>query len=368
MKKISILMFCMCMGFLGWSQNLPIVDFTGFNGSNLSTISPGWSEATGASLPGGTTSTWYSDNFTNTAGPNGTAATANLWLASKRDWIVSPSFLANVNSTLEFDLALTPYGGTATTTLGSDDSIAVKISTDGGLSFSILDLWEGPGAVVSNTGQHQTYSLAGYAGTNLIVAIYVSEGTVDDAADNEVYIDNIEINNPIPVDLTVTQILSPVGSECYGTNETIQIEIQNVGTDPLDFGANSTIVQVGVLIPGPSFAIYPTVVPASVLAPGATMAVTVTNNGDFSTPGSYTIAASATFPGDPYAVNDTAVSTLFSIPTLTPPFLENFESGVAGSPGTFPFGWTTTTQTTYRWEVETDGTANSGGTGPIDDH
>ena len=67
---------------------------------------------------------------------------------------------------LEFDLALTPYGGTRSATLGSDDKFAVVISTDGGTTWTsanTLQQWNS-GTPISNTGNHIVINLSSYSG------------------------------------------------------------------------------------------------------------------------------------------------------------------------------------------------------------
>lgn len=365
MKKFSLLLFCCLLTQLGWSQNLTIVDFTGFTSSNLSTISPGWSEAEGPFVPSGTTSSWVRDDFAN-LGANGDAAKINLYNLGDQDWIVSPVFLANANSELKFDLALTDFASTTASVLGSDDSLEIRTSIDNGVTWQPLFTWTAASPAISNTGQAEAFSLAAFAGQNMQIAFYATEGAVDDPEDNDVFIDNIEILNPLATDLSMTQILSPSGASCFGSMETITVEIQNTGTGPLDFAANNT--PVGVDVTGAATANYSTTLSTGTLAPDSTMMVTVTTMADFSAAGVYSLAGHVTYPGDPGPGNDTATSSLSGLPVLAAPLTEDFETGVAGSPGTLPSGWTLSSQDAFQWYVETDGATNSSNTGPLDDH
>lgn len=365
MKKFSLLLFCCLLTQLGWSQNLTIVDFTGFTSSNLSTISPGWSEAEGPFVPSGTTSSWVRDDFAN-VGANGDAAKINLYNLGDQDWIVSPVFLANANSELKFDLALTDFASTAASVLGSDDSLEIRTSIDGGVTWQPLFTWTAASPAISNTGQAEVFSLAAFAGQNMQVGFYATEGAVDDPEDNDVFIDNIEVLNPLATDLSLTQILGPNGASCFGSMETITVEIQNTGTNALDFAANNT--PIGVDVTGAATANYSITLSTGTLAADSTMMVTVTTMADFSAAGVYSLTGHATYPGDPGPGNDTATSSLTGLPVLTAPVTEDFETGIAGSPGTLPNGWVLNSQDAHQWFVEVDGTTNSGSTGPLDDH
>lgn len=54
-------------------------------------------------------------------------------------------------------------------------------------------------------------------------------------------------------------------------------------------------------------------------------------------------------------------------PISTFPYVEGFEGATAGSPGVLPTCWTASSTTTYRWEVDVNGTTSSG-TGPSVDN
>lgn len=365
MKKFSVLLFCCLMVQLGWSQNLTIVDFTGFTGSNLSTVSPGWSEGNSVSSPSGTTSSWTRDDFANVAA-NGDAAKINIYTTGKDEWIISPVFTANANSMLKFDLALTLFASTSAGVLGSDDTLEVRTSVDGGVTWQALATWTASSPAISNTGQAESYSLASFAGQSMQVAFYGSEGTVNDPEDVDVFIDNIEVLNPLATDLYVTALTYLPGPACSSSLDTLTVEIKNGGNLSLDFAANNT--PIGIDVTGPAIASYNTTVTSGTLAPDSTMTVTVTNMADFSVGGVFTLTAHTTYPGDLFAGNDTLTGSVSGVSTLAAPLLEDFETGVAGSPGTLPTGWTLNSQDTYQWYVEIDGTSNSTTTGPVDDH
>lgn len=159
-----------------------------------------WREQTGylnaASVLTGTTSVWSADGWLN-SGSTG-AAKINLFFNSKKEWLISPSIDLGLagNYQLEFDLATLQFNSSTTASVfGSDDSLAVVISTDDGVTWTtanILSVWTAANTPVPASGLHVTIPLTAYTGI-VRIGFYGSEGTVDDAQDVDVMIDNLEI-------------------------------------------------------------------------------------------------------------------------------------------------------------------------------
>ena len=119
---------------------------------------------------------------------------------------------------LEFDLALTAYGGTSNPGLtGTDDKFAVVISTDGGTTWTntnIIRVWD-------NTTSTYVYNSLTPAGTHVIIPLtsytgvvkigFYGESTLSNA-DNDLFIDNVKIiqqpSCPQPMALTASGITS----------------------------------------------------------------------------------------------------------------------------------------------------------------
>jgi hypothetical protein len=167
-----------------------------------------WTEQVGilntATTLTGTTSAWVADDWLNAAA-NGKAAKINLFAASKKDWLISPSIdLGNGgNNQLEFDIAFLDYANTYNLNIGSDDTLAVVISTDNGATWSLtnaLQVWN-----TNNTGtlsQHVVLPLSAYTGM-VKIGFYGSEGVVNDTNDVDVMIDNFTVNaTPLAIKLT----------------------------------------------------------------------------------------------------------------------------------------------------------------------
>jgi len=137
-------------------------------------------------------SSWNRGLFGNTGSNNG--ARINVWSTTVRGWLITaPIDLdAKASYNLEFDLALTPYTGSAATTLGEDDTLAVVISTDNGTTWSssnILKQWTAADGI-SNTGQHEVIDLSEYSGV-VRIGFYGSSTLAN--ADNYWYVDNVAV-------------------------------------------------------------------------------------------------------------------------------------------------------------------------------
>ncbi|AUC82868.1 choice-of-anchor L domain-containing protein [Lacinutrix sp. Bg11-31] len=135
---------------------------------------------------------WNQDGFLNN-GFQGSYS-INLWLAAKSDWLLTPLFdLTGGPFQAEFDLGVMAFGSTTNVgTLGSDDIVQFLITTDSGATWTVLETWDST-SVFPLTGLHPVYDLTAYAGQNVQFGILGSEGTVDDAEDNEAFIDNFQV-------------------------------------------------------------------------------------------------------------------------------------------------------------------------------
>lgn len=373
MKKFFLLLFYLFFATTIWSQNLPVVDFTGFTGSNLSSISPGWSEGEGIAAPSGTSAGWTNGSFANVAA-NGPATRINLYNANDDDWIVSPMFRVQPSASVEYDLALTEFFNGNATSLGSDDLFQVRVSTDGGLNFSVLRSYSDT-SVISNTGQHDLISLDQFVGQDIILGFYASEGTVDDPEDNDVHLDNIQVINPAAIDLEMVSILTPTGASCFSNTEAVEVLIKNSGMQMLNFAANNTPVTVSVTGAG-TFTASTTLISGN-LMPNATQSVLITTGADFAATGTYDLSVYASYPGDLAPSNDSAKSRIISVPTLTGPVTEDLETfvddgGFSGDGTGLMNGWINSpagpASNNYNWSVNTGGPTGSSSTGPDQDH
>lgn len=176
----------------------PWSNFGRFTGSNLATIWPGASEAQGETVPAGTTSGWLQSAVLG----GDTTIKINLFNASKRDWILLPLTRATSASKLKFRIAMTDFGNANVNENGgmpgTDDFVAVKVSNDCGLTWTDLLVIDGAWVTangLTNSLMDRTIDLSAFAGQVIRVAFFASEGTINDAPDYDMHLDDIAITN-----------------------------------------------------------------------------------------------------------------------------------------------------------------------------
>jgi len=329
--------------------SLPLmVDFTGFTGTNLPTVFPGWFEATGV-VPTTTASNWNSQTGLN--GPTNITARLNLWLATTNAWIISPKFNASAGTYLTFDAALTNFASiVATGVLGQDDKLRVMVSTDCGTSYApiyTVSANDNLGLSFTNFG----VSLGAYAGQDIIVAFYGTDGPIDDAPDMDIHLDNINIYNLPALDAGITAITSPASSGCYSNNQSVNITLKNQGASSI------SNVPVTVVISGAiSQTLNSTYAPS--IASQSTVNVNM-GNINMSTAGTYSFKAYSSLTGDAINTNDTTYTTRTVAPLATLPQFVNF-TGFTGAnlPTFFPdwkeaIGISVPTGSTSNWVSQT---------------
>ncbi len=143
------------------------------------------------------TSAWGDDGFGN-VGTSG-AARINLWNLGDEDWILSPFYdLTGGPWSAEFDFGVYLYANTGVGTLGSDDQVQFLISLDTGATWTMLALFDSS-YVTAPGGNHESISLAAYAGNTVMFAVWATEGAVDDPEDNDIFFDNFAVVDPCAV-------------------------------------------------------------------------------------------------------------------------------------------------------------------------
>ncbi len=183
--------------------NLPqSVNFNGYSGSNLPTNTLVWHEASGTS-PQGTASNWVSQN--NLGGIGNVSARINLFSNTSNEWIVSDNIYIENNSSLKFSVAVTNYNSVnQPDTMGSDDAVFVKISTDCGSS------WNNLMALTANSGlmetlTQKTISLSAYSGQDVKIAFLACDGSIDNTNDYDFHLDDIIISSTTITGLKKTE-------------------------------------------------------------------------------------------------------------------------------------------------------------------
>lgn len=168
-----------------------------FNGETFPPL--GWARFTG--LLGETTelvtttSGWSHHVFGNQVPAANNSAYINVY-GTKNHWLISPPINlgdGTMDYQLSFDIALTPWTGTAQSTLGPDDYLAAVISTDNGVTWTnanVLIDWDATD-VISPTGNHIVVSLEGYSG--LVKVGFYAERPSGSSPDLRFYVDNVSV-------------------------------------------------------------------------------------------------------------------------------------------------------------------------------
>jgi hypothetical protein len=331
------------------------IDFTGFTGANLNTVFPNWYEAVGFSAPTGTTSSWINSTGLGSAG--NTTAKINFFVASKRDWIVGPRFTAAANTHLRFEAAITDFASLnpdPSGMQGTDDSLIVRISTDCGLTWTNLQVFEASNTTsLTNVLTESDISLAAYAGQNVMIGFYGSEGLLNDLPDYDFHLDNIQILNVFPTDVGATALVLPNTTQCPNANTVVAVTIKNFGSAPLNFA--STPVTVTTNITGPVTQTMTGVKNTGTLLPGETVDVFMTGSLNNLAAGTYTYQSYTTMTGDAQPSNDTIYNTRTTIAPATVPQIVDFTGFTGSNLSTVFPGWyeatglTTPTGTTANW-------------------
>jgi PKD repeat protein len=210
------------------ARNLPLetLTFTDFYYDNLSIIYPDWYEARGKNFPFLQTNTdWQGDFF---AG----SRTANVYFVAlgTNDWIISPKFLAGVNSVVELKAAVQYDMGTYQ--MGSDDKLAIMISNNCG------ETWTQLGSIDKNSGLGDTFidfsfSLSNFAGEELILGIYATTNQVNDPQSYLLHIDDVVVRNQYAHDAGIVGLVSPYGSCSFGSAEILKVLVKNFGSQSI---------------------------------------------------------------------------------------------------------------------------------------
>jgi len=298
---------------------LPIVDFTGYNGSNLSTIDSLWDEGIGIGTPTIGSSIWVTDSYANnTSHPNGTSAKINIYSVNRRAWLLGPTITPDSFTILLYDIAMTAYANTLDTMLGSDDSLIVMGSFDCGTSYVPLKTYVN-GDIIDNEGQQDTVFLGAYAGSDVRIAFYGTEGSFNDLNDVDVFIDNIQFGELDARDLAPVSLVAPTITPggCYDGAEDLTVRVKNSGAMELNFGSTNALVQVAIT--GPTNQSFVALLNSGTLVSGGTLDVPMTTVADFSTPGTYTVSVYTTLSGDENVNNDTLDFTIERVPPVMPP-------------------------------------------------
>jgi len=339
-------------------------DFTAYSGSSNS-IS--WFGADNADTTYFTPSAtndgaWTYDDFGNE--PTLTrSARFNFYSTSAfdSDWLISPPMNMTTmgpGNQLIFDISATLYTGTSQGYFDPGDTLFIVASTDGQTwdRANVLGYFT-QGDTIPVTGMRVQYDLSAWdAETSLFIGFQAYDPPMTGAADYNVYIDNFFVGVPPSVDVAVTDLMGVPSGVLPNSVIDFSIEITNVGQDS-SFADTVDVFLNGVLTSSYGYATMAPLEKDTVEA-----MYTASASGT-----DVIVAALRLVAGDPNQTNDSLSVDVPVTPPVTTPFFENFQTGVVGTPGTLPAGWTNETDDYFDWYVDAAGTG-SAGTGPDVDH
>jgi hypothetical protein len=162
---------------------------------------------------------WFQDGFLN-SGTTG-AVKVNLYSNFILSWLVSPVFdLTAGGFQVKYKVAATTWNGTTTTTMGSDDNVYFRMSTDGGATWTTLETFNTTNTP-TNLGTTKTYNIPTVTSNAVRFAFFATDGTVDDAPDYDFFIDDFEIQTiPLAAPVCSATVTAVPNANC-GNESTV---------------------------------------------------------------------------------------------------------------------------------------------------
>jgi hypothetical protein len=267
-----------------------IQQFTDFIGNNLNNR---WEEASGLN-PSGQTSSWTSADVSQTSAFGTETARVSIYSNFTKAWLLSPPFKPGVNMDLRFKIALTETMGTVSGTLGSDDSLIVKITTNCGQTWQTLRYYTAASSL-TNQLVDQTISLNSFAGQTVRIGFYGTDGAEDDINETDIHLDDIRLATNSPNDLELAAISFPSG-EC-GVEQQFPVKVKVVNAGTLAQNSLPLFYQVqGQQVVSQIFPVT--------LLPGADTILQFSAQANITAAGTYQISAWVALPGDQNQVGD----------------------------------------------------------------
>lgn len=301
-------------------------NFNGFTG-DLPSNPIGWIEA-GGLAPSGTTSQWVQNTASQQTLYGTTTAKVNLYSNFRKEWIISPAIQVEEGYVFRFKLAVSNWNDIQIDSMGSDDSLIVKVSTNCGQSWTRVK-WFTKADALPLQLTLQTIPLSAFTGQNIRIAMYATDGTVDDANDYDVHIDDLEVMIPSAVDAGISQFPLPNPTCGVSSSQVIRIRIVNNGSQTLANVPASYRINNNAPV-NQTFNVN--------LETGQSALVSFTTPAQFPTAGNYTLSVWTSMPGDLNLTNDSVLgSQVTRFPsTFTTVTFAGFTGGNLGT--AFP-GW-----------------------------
>ncbi|MGB5981371.1 MAG: choice-of-anchor J domain-containing protein [Nonlabens sp.] len=221
---------CNTDGLSEWTSGLAFSTPCGLQNSDYietfdSQINPCWDEAIGTATEPTNygSSFWSSKRFGNSGSNNSAFLAASESISSH--WLISDpvNIGSNVSHQLLFDIALTIANSPRPTSLGANDEVGVKISTDRGDSWNDLINYD-ENSSLTHTGETVVVDLSGFSNT-IKIAFYSRSGTGLELFD--LFIDNFKIQ------------------ETPACPSTINVQVDQISTSSMDISWNDVNEERG---------------------------------------------------------------------------------------------------------------------------
>jgi len=236
-----------------------------------------WRSADAGTIATGPTGTgtgfWVADGFLNNTTTG--ALRANLFTPNRIGWMISPLFnLSAGGYQVKYDVGATNYSVTTPATIGSDDKVDFAMSTDGGLTWTSLELFNTTNAP-TNVSTTKVYNISTVTSSSVLFAFRADEGPVDDAADWEFFVDNFKIDTPATVvPACATNVVATQAAGCGNFPITLTWDATPTangyrlsvgttagGTDIVNNVDLGSVLTYAIITPTPSTTYYYTVTP-----------------------------------------------------------------------------------------------------------
>ena len=303
-----------------YGATYPTLNFTNYDGTNLPDAEVGWREARGK-VPGGTTSLWTKGSPLQQAYFGSNTARINLNGNVSREWMIGPSIKPESNTGVVFKAAITDWNGTTLDYMGQDDSLRVMVSTNCGLN------WKAIFSINANSGLTNNLTkfivpLAAYAGQEIRIAIYATDGNVDNEEDYDMHVDEFSVQSLPAGDIGISGFKAPVSNCGLGTSP-VTVFVRNYGfTTQRNFQVHYKFNNQSVV----------TETFTDSVKPNQVKEYTFTQQANIAAVGTYNFSTWTALSGDPNRFNDSTKNFLVenSIAITNFPYLESFENGPGG--------------------------------------
>lgn len=190
----------------------------------------GWDEARGEEEPRVYMNTdWQTDRH---PGTGDTGFSVFYTALGTCDWLVSPSFFATSEAKITFDYAIAYEDGTLS--MGSDDRLVVMVSEDQGITWAEMDEINSESPISQTQWNRFFVDLSQFEGQAIRIALFATTGMVMDFEAYLMFIRDLEIDNIYSDDITPKEIISPLSSHQYGSDETVSVMVSNLGENTVN--------------------------------------------------------------------------------------------------------------------------------------